>query len=224
MVHGAGTPTENAAELQAAYDEAKTKVTPQYKGLWTSENDILGYVAGDVVFFNGNYWLQNGDTINAGQDPENDSVNSWSLTTINKITIIVAPGIYTFGTTKFAVNAEGIDIVSLTGNPDVMLDGINVTASDIFLKGLNAGENAFELAIGLHLIRIDNCVGGANSFGSSFSGTIKHSKGGVNSFGSSGGMDGFIYYCTFGDTGPLVTGNGHIAWCINADGSAATNQ
>lgn len=224
MIYGVGTPEENAAELLTAYETAKAM--PRYLGI----PSVGATVYAKQTLFNGvnNYYKVVSESVIIPVDFNNILGDIEIITEAEakstRTTIIVAPGKYTFGTTKFAVNAEGIDIVSLTGNPDVMLDGINVTANDIFLKGLNTGENAFELAIGLPLIRIDNCVGGAASFGSSFSGTIKHSKGGAGSFGSSGGMDGFIYYCTFGDTGPLVTGNGHIAWCINADGSAATNQ
>jgi len=105
MVYGTGTPTENAAELQAAYDAAKLMLP----------------------------------------------------TTTNTITVVVAPGVYTFGATKFTANTSYIDIVSLTGNVDVKLDGINVTANYAYLKGINTGVTAFTIT-GTNVIT-SNCIG-----------------------------------------------------------------
>ena len=147
IVYGTGNPTQNAAELQAAYD-----------------------------------------SVTSGTD---------------RFTIIVAPGHYA-GT--FNITKEKVDIVSLTGNPDVMLDGINVTANNVYLKGLNCGSNSFAVTgVGINDGIFENCIGGDNSFGgegSGFYGKAINCKAGNNSFGGSSG-DFFAYAtaynCVAGD-------------------------
>ena len=79
----------------------------------------------------------------------------------NVVTVVVAPGKYTFGSVRLLVNKPYVNIVSLTGNPDVMLDGINVTANNVYLKGLNCGENKFgECSSSLDNLILENCTGG----------------------------------------------------------------
>jgi lysophospholipase L1-like esterase len=67
--------------------------------------------------------------------------NKLARSATNRITIVVAPGIYTFGTSKFALNAGYIDLVSLTGNRDIFLDGLTVMANWVFIKGIDCGTN-----------------------------------------------------------------------------------
>ena len=128
--------------------------------------------------------------------------NGAALSTSNRIKIVVSPGTYTF-TTPFVVDAEFIDIVSLTGDADVMLDGINVTADDVYLKGINTGAVAFTIATNLSSLICENCVGGGNSFGgsgSTASGTFISCIGGVASFGGDGGTaSGTFTNCTSSD-------------------------
>jgi len=228
FVQGKGTPTQNAAELQAAFNTAKNLY-----------DDIVG-----------------------------------------RATVIVAPGIYTFGTTKFLINAVGVDVVSLTGNADVILDGINITSCDGLVKGIDTGSFYFTIASNLPLLVCENCKGGVSSFvcGGVFSGKAINCVGGSSSFGgdndgtggtfsgiaincSAGGysfgsgsgaggtgsftgtaincesidsdcfggthMSGKLISCRLTDSDyvfPTVAIGGHITYCINGNGTAATNQ
>jgi len=126
--------------------------------------------------------------------------NGAALSTSNRIKIVVSPGTYTF-TTPFVVDAEFIDIVSLTGDADVMLDGINVTANDVYLKGLNTGAEAFTIATNLSSLICENCIGGDSSFGYGVivSGTFTNCTGGINSFGYANVASGVFTNCTGGD-------------------------
>lgn len=149
FVRGNGTPEENAAELQAAYNKAKTMLPS----------------SGNIV------------------------------------TVVVAPGTYTFGGTKFPVNTPYINIVSLTGNADVLLDGIDVTANSIYLKGINCGTYSFTIRHNLNELICENCTGGSYSFGGggeTTPGTFINCTGGNRSFGYNNASGTFIN-CTGGN-------------------------
>jgi hypothetical protein len=106
-----------------------------------------------------------------------------ALSTLNRFTIIVAPGDYysdyvdpIFGPIgQFNIDADFIDIKSLTGDADVFLSGITVSAQDVYLKGLNTTQaislggacNAFALntITSNAEVTCDTCVGGDYSFG-----------------------------------------------------------
>lgn len=103
-----------------------------------------------------------------------------ALSASNRFTIIVAPGDYysdysgVFGPIgQFQINADFIDIISLTGNSDVYLSGISVSAQDVYLKGLNTtqagfmggAQAGFDIAISSAQQTFDTCVGGNYSFG-----------------------------------------------------------
>lgn len=161
FVNSLGTPTQNAATLQAAYDLAKT-MTP----------------------------------------------DGAALSATNRVRLVVAPGKYTFGGTKFPVDTQFIDIVSIDGNKSVIMDGINVTASDVYLKGIDCGTDAFNVATSLPLLICENCKGGQGSFGGysltpiTVSGTFINCTAGKFSFGSgtggssSGTFSGTAINCT----------------------------
>jgi hypothetical protein len=149
-----GTPTENAAELQAAYDTLKT------------------------------------------MSPSAD----------NRLTLIAAPGEYQFAST-FVLDTEFIDLVSLTGNRDVIFDLVGLTdpfvydtdtfdildisecllidADNVYVKGIKGkfylspewdnywgfGEDynlPIQLSNNLPNIVVENCEGGPFSFGGDF--------------------------------------------------------
>ena len=141
----------------------------------------------------------------------------------SRVTVIVYPGTYTFGNTKFAVNTQYIDIVSLTGNADVILDGINVTANNVYLKGLNSGTNFFIISSSLNLLKCENCIGGAYSWGNEniiISGTFINCIGGDYSFGGNGGIaSGTFTNCKGSDSsfgGNTGTASGVFTNCIGS--------
>lgn len=167
MVYGVGTPSENALELQTAYNQAK--LMPRYIGTYNSGN-VINIKKGQVFVNSGipvDYFVALVDyngTIGAAPSGTftgmNDSIDPKSI----KTTVIVAPGIYTFGLNKFTVNQIGIDIVSLTGNSDVKIDGIIVSNNNLLIKGIDCGSEQFVVGTITDENIYENCVGNENSF------------------------------------------------------------
>jgi hypothetical protein len=118
-----------------------------------------------------------------------------ALSATNRFTILVSPGNYFTNATnkQFVINTNYIDIKSLTGNADVYLSGITVSASNIYLKGLNTSraislggtKSSFDTPTYNTTQTFDTCVGGNESFGvnSVASGTFINCIGGNFSFG-----------------------------------------
>ena len=71
--------------------------------------------------------------------------NKIARSATNQMTILVAPGNYPFGATKLVLDTPYINIVSLTGNMDVFIDGLSITGNNIFVRGIDAGTNAFTI-------------------------------------------------------------------------------
>jgi len=212
---------------------------------YSTQLDLLGSNTGRIELSGTNYAFVQGK----GNPSENSLELQYAYNDLaerqqgmgsDRYTLIVAPGIYTFGTTKFQVNTPYIDIVSLTGNADILIDGINVTANDVFIKGIDVGSLPFTIATNLNLLRCENCKGGEFSFGFQLhvSGTFKNCTGGDSSFGNGGIFSGFAEFCVGGDSsfgagGGTFSGNLHycrltvgsfstaypnsILYCINAD-------
>jgi hypothetical protein len=92
---------------------------------------------------------------------------SSSPSAANRIAVLVSPGEYTFAST-FTLDTQYIDVVSLTGNCDVLITGsstINITANDVYVKGIDVDIKNFTIADNLPLLKINNCKGGDYSFG-----------------------------------------------------------
>jgi len=136
----------------------------------------------------------------------------------NRITVIAAPGNYNFGSTTFVMNTQYIDLVSLDGNKSVVFNSANslgtisITANDVFVKGVDVVNKRFTIASGLNLLKVENCKGGDNSFGSNVtvSGTFTNCTGGSNSFGFGSDATGTFTNCT--------AGQGSFAMFANASG------
>jgi hypothetical protein len=127
------------------------------------------------------------------------------LSATNRFKIIVGTGKYEF-TGQFPINTQFIDFVSLTGDADVEItNGINVTANNVFLKGLVSGLKSilqsFQIATNLNLLICENCIGGDGSFGGFgiASGTFTDCIGGDYSFGGYGIASGTFTDCIGGD-------------------------
>jgi hypothetical protein len=179
-----GTDVENAAELQAAYNQAKTM----------------------------------------------------SPSSTNRITILAAPGKYNFGTSTLVMDTEFIDLVSLDGKRSVIFNAtlntsvreqgsLNITANNIFVKGVDVLTKNFTIGTNLNLIRVEDCKGGdysfggdptllnpiivsgtfidcvsqGDSFGATSSGTFTNCVAGGSSFGYDGTASGTFTDCTGGD-------------------------
>ena len=208
-----GTDEENAAEIQAAYDLAKT------------------------------------------MSPSAD----------NRITVVAAPGTYKFPST-FVMDTEFIDLVSLTGNRDVVFDLEGITdpfevveqqivlisecllidTDNTFVKGIKGkfylspnwddwwwgGNGDYEdyilpiqVSNNLPNIKIENCEGGVFSLGGDItfsshpievSGTFLNCVGDTVSFGGSGTASGTFINCIGGieSFGGFGTVTGIFTNCI----------
>lgn len=181
FVSANGTDLENAVELQAAYNLAKTM--------------------------------------------------SPSIT--KRITVIAAPGNYNFGEAIFTMDTQYIDLVSLDGNISIILNYydpmfgggyIYITANNVFVKGVSTELNPFYIGNGLNLLRIENCKGGANSFGdgNEVSGTFIDCTGGEASFGGYGGIvSGTFIDCIAGNFsfGAFGTASGVFNNCVATSSS-----
>jgi hypothetical protein len=227
FVKGDGTPEENAIELQEAYDTAKTM--PRYRGLLSgintfyidqtfesSENNlfyrVISNYTGDVskyIFF-------------AVQVTEEEAKSVHT-------TVVVAPGEYKFYDMSMSFNMDdcGINVVSLTGLPDVIIDnlsvgsqcryshfrglkckiGFHVEASaypDMIFENCQGGNNSFGKSNDYEN-RPDaggiyiNCVGGDDSFGYTSTGKFYNCKAGDDSYGSDNEASGEFYNCTGGE-------------------------
>lgn len=135
----------------------------------------------------------------------------------NIVTLILAPGKYTFGTGNgFNIYKSYLNVVSLTGNADVFIDSIYINAEygtngSIYVKGINTGTNQFNISDGMDNLVCENCVGlGDSSFGGvDLSGTFINCTGGFRAFGSGkyppstsairGIASGTFIRCTGGD-------------------------
>ena len=238
MVYGTGTPEENGVELLAAYEAAKRM--PRYLGL-LDDNIRTTLYKGQTyrALYDEGYYKMLVDY--TGYPPTETGEYSLSVREAEakspRTTLIVAPGEYNFGATAFRVNSSGINIVSLTGNSDVIISstevnseydyiyGIKVTANDILIKGINCRTNTFYIANSLDNLICEHCIGGNYSFGGGYgdaSGTFNDCTGGNYSFGSGGIASGTFNYCTggyesFGGYGG--TASGTFDDCKGSDGS-----
>ena len=233
-VYGKGTPEDNAAELQAAYDKAKTM--PRHLGT-VAEFDF-------VVFTKGRSLSIGGIHIKSIKDFEgvlNDIDQSYYVeiseqeANSNRATVVVAPGEYRFGDTAFIADATCVDIVALTGNVDVYLSsaeidpadqygiGIVIMANNVHLKGINCGDLSFRIYYYLDKLECENCIGGMYSFGGTndASGTFTNCIGGYASFGCYSTASGTFNNCTGGDYsfGCYGTASGTFNYCRGGNGS-----
>lgn len=139
------------------------------------------------------------------------------LNSANRFTIFVAPGFYFFDEQyyQFIVDAENIDIKSLSGEADVFLSGITVSSPNTYLKGLNtllAGyiggiQTGFNIAYSSNMQTFDTCVGGDYSFGfnGDIDGTFINCTAGNSSF-ASGEFSGPIGITDLGINNPNAIG------------------
>lgn len=245
MVYGAGTPTENAAELQAAYNEAKTM--PRFIGFTPPTSPAYMYVGqtfGVDMGGNPTYYkiLVDGEYIPSQMSNSVSVIVTESEAKSVHTTVIVAPGEYTFGASAFVVNEPGINIVSLTGNSDVIISsteqnteynytyGIKVTTKFILIRGINCKTNTFYIEDYLDNLICEYCIGGDYSFagaGGTPAGTFNYCIGGDMSFGGSSNSDfrgtasGTFSNCKSGDYsfGAFGTASGIFNNCISGNNS-----
>ena len=84
------------------------------------------------------------------------TAQSMSPSATNRITVIAAPGNYNFYVANFEMNSQYIDLVSLDGNRSIVFNGsftIEITANDVFVRGVDVGILNFIIATSLKFIK-----------------------------------------------------------------------
>jgi len=151
----------------------------------------------------------------------------------NRFAILTSPGKYTFAST-FTLNTQYVDIVSLTGECDVLVTGsgtISVTANDVYVKGIDVDVKNFTIADNLPLLKVNNCKGGNYSFGGTLNpipgsqplnpilvnGTFIDCEGGNFSFAGNGMAYGTFINCIGSGSSFGYYCDGTFTDCIGSD-------
>lgn len=161
------------------------------------------------VYGNGS-WTENATQLqNAYTSAKSATPNGSPLSANNRFTIMVGAGYYEFSS-NFVMDADFVDIVSITGNTDVIFNGagtLSITGNDVFVKGVSTTTKAFTIATGLASLVLENCIGGDNSFKAAIvSGTFINCTGGTDAFGGANTASGIFINCTGGDNSFAGTG------------------
>lgn len=165
---------------------------------------------------------ENGITLQAAyDDAKTRTPNGLPLSADNRITLVLTAGIYS----GLYIDTEFIDIVSLTGNRDVITtNGIGVRANDVYLKGIDVLNAPFDLGWDTYpLLICENCRGGDTSFGgfANATGTFINCEAGTSSFGAYGTASGTFINCigTNNSFGGYGIASGTFTNCIGRIGS-----
>jgi hypothetical protein len=141
---------------------------------------------------------------------------TYPVSSTNRFSILAGPGKYQFGST-FTLDTQYIDIVSLTGERDILVTGSNtvsITANDVYVRGIDVDTKNFTIADDLPLLKVNNCKGGDLSFGGTadpapgdppltqilVNGTFINCEGGDLSFAGNGIASGIFENCTGGES------------------------
>jgi len=175
---------------------------------WYTMQDIADSVGGGLEGTQYVFAAADGTDVQnaAGLIAAYNTAKTMSPAITKRITVIAAPGNYNFGAAPFVMDTQYIDLVSLDGNRSIVFNSANtlgrisITASDVFVKGVDVGTKAFRIQTNLNLLKVENCKGGANSFedglGGNMSGTFTNCIGGVQSFAFGGEASGTFTNCT----------------------------
>jgi hypothetical protein len=147
----------------------------------------------------------------AGLTGAYNTAKGMSPSSINRITVIAAPGYYDFDTATFEMDTQYIDLVSLDGNRSVIFNSadplgtVSITANNIFVKGIDVETKSFKVATALPNLVVENCKGGDYSFGGDssdtpnvISGTFRDCQSGNYSFAWYGTASGTFVNCVGG--------------------------
>jgi len=198
FVSANGTPTENATELQVAYDKAKT-MSP-------SQPNRITIICGP-----GKYEFPNSSPFTL----DTAFIDLVSLTGNRDVFL------YTTSSSTNLTTDYNIDI----STDNVFVKGVDATTEIwVDLKGPSLLNGSFNVSDDLSMLVCENCQGGNNSFSPSFgtvSGTFTNCAGGINSFGIFGTASGTFTNCVGGDSsfGAAGTASGTFTNCVGGDSS-----
>ena len=156
-----------------------------------------------------------------------------SPSSTNRIAVLTGPGKYTFAS-NFTLDTQYVDVVSLTGECDVLVTGsgtIAVTANDVYVRGIDVDVKNFTITDSLPLLKVKNCKGGDYSFGGQLNpiqgsqplnpilvnGTFTDCEGGDFSFAGNGMAYGTFTNCVGGDSSFGYYCDGIFTNCIAGD-------
>jgi len=155
-------------------------------------------------------WCKHGDNPQARYNlAKTLTPNGQPLSATNRATLLILPGTYAG---SLAVDAQFVDVHAIgqeTSRPSVRIGGINVTANDVGVSGIEVGGQFLINGL-LPLQRFTNCTGGDFSFGGPdgefgvgghASGTFTNCTAGMFSFGAGslgdyGTCNGWFENCT----------------------------
>ncbi len=136
--------------------------------------------------------------------------NGLPLSSTNRFTVIVGPGKYNI---NLELNKPYIDLISLTGNMDIFIDGeFVISANDIYVRGIDCSKK-FKIKSDYPLTVIEKCKAkDSNSFcidvGATLSSTLIDCEATTYSFGYKNTTTGTLIRCVGGDR------------CFSSDGFA----
>ena len=199
FVQANGTPTENAQELQDAYNLAKT-MSP------STNNRII------VICGNGNYDFASNFTMDT---------EYIDLVSLDGNRSIIFNGVGTISIRANDVFVKGVDVQTKNFTIDNNLNLLKV-------ENCQGGDGSFGGGFGGRASgTFTNCIGGIGAFGGSSGtalGTFTNCQGGNNSFGGGGGTaSGIFTNCIGGNRsfGGGITGtlSGQLYYCRLTDGT-----
>jgi hypothetical protein len=190
---------------------------------------------------------ENAQALQTAYDEAKLLLQSSPITQEDAITILVAPGLYNFGSTTFELDTEFINIVALNstvpirlygpiGNSRVSLNSVDplgtifVNANNIYVYGIDVAFKNFKVGDNLPDIKIESCSGGDFSFGGvpfgdtplDISGTFINCQGGALSFAGNGEANGRFIGCQGGqESFGYDFASGEFIDCIGEDFSFA---
>lgn len=145
-----------------------------------------------------------------------------AISTTNRYKLILTPGTYDC---QLTVDTQYIDITSITGNIDVRINGISVTANDVKLNGLESYGSRFAIGDNLSLLVCEKCkstigrsfcVDSSDIIGSTkvVSGTFIDCVGPGNSLSHYEKAAGTFIRCSGGSFGRANEASGYFEDCI----------
>lgn len=218
------------------------------------ENGIeypIGEFAGTHYFFvkGDGTDTENAQSLQNAYDEAKLLLQSSPITQDDAITILVAPGLYNFGSTEFELDTEFINIsafnstdfpivgqITNTNGRSVKFNSsdpngtIFVNTNNVYVYGIDVGTKNFKIGDSLPNIKIESCSGGDYSFGGvlfgdpplDISGNFINCVGGDYSFGGNGEANGRFALCFGGDESfGYDFASGTFVDCVGGDFSFA---
>jgi hypothetical protein len=156
----------------------------------------------------------------------------------NRFAVLLGPGKYELAS-NFTFDTEYLDVVSLTGYKDVYVTGsatIVVGADNIYVRGIDTGNNNFTITGSFPNTILKNCKGGNESFGGSptspvglaaspgytIASTFVDCEGGDRSFAGYGSAYGTFINCIGGNESFGNYCDGTFKGCVGGNNSFAT--